>query len=76
MGKPERNRQLGRTRRRWQDTIKTEFQEVGCEGIEWIQVAHKDRWRAIVSAVMDLWVPYNAGNYLIILMKATSLPSP
>ena len=58
VGKPERKRALGRSRRRWEDNIKMDLQEVGCGGIDWIELAQdKDRWRALVNAVMNLRVP-------------------
>jgi len=58
VGKPEGKRPLGRPRRRWEDTIKMDLQDVGCGGIDWIELAqHKDRWRALVNAVMNLRVP-------------------
>ena len=45
MGKPERKRPLVRPRRRWKDNIKINIQEVGCEGMDWIDVAQdRDRW--------------------------------
>ena len=50
--------QLGRPRRRWEDNIKMDLQEVGCGGMDWIDVAQdRDRWRALVNAVMNLRVP-------------------
>jgi hypothetical protein len=56
--KPEGKRPLGRPRRRWEDNIKMDLQEVGCGGMDWIQlVQDRDRWRALVSAVMNLRVP-------------------
>jgi len=65
VGKPEGKRPLGRPRRRWEDNIKIDLQEVGCKGMDWIDAAqHWDRWRAQVNAVMNLWVPQNAGNLL------------
>ena len=65
VGKPEGNRPLGRPRRRWEDNIKMDIQEVGCEGMDWIELAQdKDRWRALMFAVMNLRVPQNAGNFL------------
>jgi len=57
MGKPEGKRPLGRPRRRWED-IKMDLQEVGCGGMDWIDlVQDRDRWRALVAAVMKLRVP-------------------
>jgi hypothetical protein len=54
----EGRRPLGRPRRRWEDDIKMDLQEVGWEGTDWIDVAQdRDRWRALVSAVMNLRVP-------------------
>jgi hypothetical protein len=55
VGKPEGKRPLRRPRRRGEDNIKMDLQEVECEGIDWIDVAHyRDRWRALVNAVMNL----------------------
>jgi hypothetical protein len=55
VGKPEGRRQLGRPRHRWEGNIRMELQEVGCEGMDWIDVARdKDRWRAPVNAVINL----------------------
>jgi hypothetical protein len=57
VGKPEGKRPLVRHRRRWEDNIKTGRQEVGCEGMDWIDVPqNSDRWRALVNAVMNFWV--------------------
>ena len=57
MGKPEGKRLFGRTRRRWKDNITMDLQEVGCEDMDWIDLAQvQDRWRALVKAVMNLWV--------------------
>jgi hypothetical protein len=56
LGKPER-RPLGRPRRRWEDNIRTDLREVGCGCVDWLELAQDwDRWRALVSAVMNLWV--------------------
>jgi len=58
VGKLEGRRQLGRPRRRWVDNIRMDLQEVGCVYIDWIELARdRDRWRTLVSAVMNLWVP-------------------
>jgi len=58
VGKPEEQRPLGRPRRRWEDNIEMDLQEVGCAGMEWIElVQDRDRWRALVNAVMNLRVP-------------------
>jgi hypothetical protein len=57
VGKPEGNRPLGRPRRRWEDNIKMDLQEVGCWGMDWIELAQdRDRWRALVNAIMNLRV--------------------
>jgi hypothetical protein len=58
VGKLEGKSPLGRPRRRWEDNIKVNFQEVGCEGMEWIDLAQdRDWWQALVNAVMELRVP-------------------
>ena len=58
VGKPEGERPLGRPRHRWDDNINMDLQEVGCEGMDWIEVAQDgDRWREIVNAVMKLRIP-------------------
>ena len=58
VGKPEGERQLGRPRRRWEDNIKMDLQEVGCGGMDWIELAQdRHRWRELVNAVMNLRVP-------------------
>ena len=58
MGKPEGKRPLGILRRRWEDNIKMDLREVGWGGMDWISLAQdRDRWRALVNAVMNLWVP-------------------
>jgi len=65
VGKPEEKRPLGRPRHRWEDNIKMDLQEVGCGVMDWIELAeNRDRWRAIVKAVMNLRVPYNAGIFV------------
>ena len=58
VGKPEGKRPLGRPRRRWEDNIKMDLQEVGGSCGDWIELAQdRDRWRALVSTVMNLRVP-------------------
>ena len=58
LGKPEGRRPLVRPRRRWVDNIRTDLQEVGCVCMDWIGLAQdRDRWRTLVSAVMNLRVP-------------------
>ena len=57
VGKPERKRPLGRPRLRWKDNIKMDLQEVGCGVMDWMELAQdRDRWRALVNAVMNLRV--------------------
>jgi hypothetical protein len=58
VGKPEGKRSLGRPRRRWFNNIKTEFKEIGWEGMEWIHLAKvRDNWRAVVKTAMNLRIP-------------------
>jgi hypothetical protein len=58
VGKPEGKRPLGRPRRRWEDNIDMDLQKVGCGGVDWIELAEdRDRWRALVNAVMNFRVP-------------------
>jgi len=58
VGIPEGKRPLRRPRRRWEDNIKRNLQEVGCGDMEWIELAQdRDKWRALVNAVMNLEVP-------------------
>ena len=58
VGKPEGKKPLGRTRRRWEDNIKMDLQEVGRGCGDWMGLAQdRDRWRALVSTVMYFGVP-------------------
>jgi hypothetical protein len=65
VGKHEGKRPLGRPWRSWEYNIKMDIREVGCGVMDWIEVAqHRDRWRALVNAVMNLRVTLNSGNFL------------
>jgi hypothetical protein len=58
VGKPEGNRPLGRPRLRWEDNIKIDIQEVGCGGVDWIELAQDwDSWRALVNEITNLRLP-------------------
>ena len=58
MAKPEEKRPISKPRRRYNNNIKMDLQEVRCRGMDWIDLAQdRDRWRAVLSAVMFLWVP-------------------
>jgi hypothetical protein len=58
VGKPEGKRPIGRPRRRWVDNIKTDLLEIVWGGVDWICLAQdRDKWRALVNAVMNLRVP-------------------
>jgi len=61
VGKIERRRPLGRSRRRWEDNIKMDLQEMGCGSMDWMDLAQD---RALVNGVMNLRVPKNSGNFL------------
>ena len=65
MGKPGGNRTLERPRSRLENNIKMDLQEVGFDGVDWVDVAQDmGRWRAVVNAIISLRVVQNAGNFL------------
>jgi hypothetical protein len=56
--KPEEKKPLGRPRCRWVDNIKIDLRDIGCAGMDWIDLAqNRDQWRALVNTVMNLRVP-------------------
>jgi hypothetical protein len=58
VGKPEGKRPMGRPRRRWDGNIKIDLQEVGCGGMDWIELAQdRDSWWTLVNVVMNFRVP-------------------
>jgi hypothetical protein len=66
MGKPEGKEPFGKVWCQWENNIKMYLQEVGRKGLDWIVLAQdRDRWWALVNAVMNRRVPYFAGNFLI-----------
>jgi len=57
VGKPEGKRLLGRSRSKWEDNIMMDLQEVGCGNMDWFELAQdRDRWRALLNALMKLRV--------------------
>jgi hypothetical protein len=65
VGKPEGKRPLGRPRCRWEDNIKIDLQEVGCGGMDWIDLVQDgDMWRVLVNVVMNLRVSIKCGEFL------------
>ena len=65
LGKQEGKRPLGRPRRRWVDNIRMDLHDVGCGYMDWIGLSQdRDRWRTLVSAVMNIRVASNAGDSL------------
>jgi hypothetical protein len=58
VGKPEGKKPLGRSRHIWEDNIETDLQEVGCGGMDWIELDQvRDRWQALVNVIMNLRFP-------------------
>jgi hypothetical protein len=80
VGKPEGKRPLGRPRRRWEDNIQMEIREVGCGVMDCIELAQdRERWRALVNEIMNLWVSKKCGEFLYwlktgYLLKKDSAP--
>jgi hypothetical protein len=63
--KTEGKSPLRKTRRRWEDNIKTELREIGWDGTDWSYLAQDmDQWRALENTVLNLRVPQNAGKFL------------
>jgi hypothetical protein len=76
VGKPEGKRQLGRPRLRWMDNIKIDLGEIGRDGMDWIGLAHdRNKWRALMDSVMNLWFPSNAGIIISIGFTTDGLSS-
>jgi hypothetical protein len=74
VGKPEGKRPLGRPRCRWEDGIRMDLREIGFGCVDWIRLAQdRDRWRAVVSAVMNLRVLAPRSLFLLYLAKNTNL---
>jgi hypothetical protein len=72
VGKPEGKKSMGRPRRIWENTIKMDLQEVGCGGMDWIELAQdRDRWRALMNEVINLRILYNAGDFLTSCKQAS-----
>jgi hypothetical protein len=60
-----KGRTLGRPRRRLEGNFRMDLREVGWEGVDWMHPAEdRDQWRAVVNTVINIWVPYKAGNLL------------
>jgi hypothetical protein len=80
VGKPEGKRPPGKPRRRWKNGIRMYLRETGWGSVDWIQLAQdRDRWRALVNTVMNLWVLaplsyYYYHNYYHFLLQVCFLP--
>jgi hypothetical protein len=63
-GKPEGKRPLGRPRHRWEEWVRMDLREIGLGCVDWIRLVQgRDRWRAVVSAVMNLRVLFHGVSY-------------
>jgi hypothetical protein len=72
VGKPDGKRPLGRTTRRWVDSIKMDLRELDLGGLDWIDLAEdRDQWKAVVNRVMNLRVRYSIGKVLSICMTGS-----
>jgi hypothetical protein len=64
VGMPEGKGPFGRPRCRWEDNVKTDLGEIGFGGVDWLgRTQDRDRWRAVVNTVMNLWVPQKVENF-------------
>jgi hypothetical protein len=57
VGKPEGKRHLRRSRRRWVNNIKMDLSAIEWDGLDWVDMAQEDQWRALVNTLMSIWVP-------------------
>ena len=74
MGKPEGKRLLGKPKCRWEGNIKMDLQNVGCGCMDWLELAQDgEKWWALVTAVMNLRIPQNAGYFLTSFSRRTLL---
>jgi hypothetical protein len=65
VGEPEWKKPLGRPRRRWEDDIRMDLREIGWEVVDWKHLTQdRGQWWGFVNTVMNLRVPYKAGNFL------------
>ena len=72
VGKPEGRRTLERSKRRWENNIQMDLEEVVWGGMDWNHVAqNRDEWRAVVNAVLSIRIPSNAGNFSIAALLAS-----
>jgi hypothetical protein len=66
VGNPEGKSPLGRPKRKWQDHIMMDLREVAWQVVDWIYLAqNREQWRALLNTVMNLRIPYKAGNFFL-----------